>query len=245
MSRIVLVHGAMSNATVWPEAFITGLEERGHTVETIDLPAQGQDSTPKEVVTLQMYADKVVEQLASRPEPAVLLGHSMGGMVVTQAADDFVENGGELDQVIYCTAFLPRNGQSLMMLTQLPEGQDDAVQANLVVAGEPPMGSLPAEVAPRVLFNETSREVLMTVPETSAESQPLVPFTNPVDIDDSREITRRYIFATNDLAIPLALQQRMAAESQVTDVASVDSDHMPYYSRREQLIDIIDEFTRN
>lgn len=244
MSRIVLVHGAMGNATVWPEAFVQGLESRGHTVEAIDLPAQGNDTTPKEVVTMQLYADKVVEQLASRPEPAVLIGHSMGGVVVTQAADDFVANGGELDQVIYLTAFLPRNGQSLMMLTGMPEGEGDAVQANLVVSGEPPMGTFPAEAAQGALFNETPIEMLMTMPQSAVESQPIIPFTNPVSITDDRDITRRYIFATNDRAIPLPLQKKMAMATKVDAVAALDSDHMPFYSRQEQLIEIIDQFTK-
>lgn len=244
MSRIVLVHGAMGNATVWPEAFVAGLEARGHTVEAIDLPAQGEDATPKEAVTMQMYADKVVKQLASRPEPAVLIGHSMGGVVVTQAADDFVANGGELDQVIYCTAFLPRNGQSLMMLTHMPEGEGDAVQANLVVTGEPPMGTFPAEAAQAALFNETPIEMLKTMPQTAIESQPIIPFTNPVNITDDRSIKRRYIFATKDRAIPLPLQKRMATETKIDAVAELDSDHMPYYSRQEQLIEIIDQFTK-
>ena len=242
MARIVLVHGALGNSTVWPEAFIAGLKARGHTVEVLDLPAQGQDTTPKEAVTMDMYAAKVVDQLKSRPEPAVLIGHSMGGVVVTQAADDFVSGGGDLAQVIYLTAFLPRDGQSLMDLTSMPEGEGDSVQANLQVSGEPPIGTFPAEAAPGALFNETPMEMLATMPATAVESQPIIPFTNPVHITDDRPLTRRYIFAMNDRAIPLPLQKKMAAATPVVETAELDSDHMPFYSRQAQLIDIIDGF---
>ena len=242
MARIVLVHGAMGNARTWGPAFLDGLRDKGHSVEIFDLPGQGEDSTPKAAVTLQDYADKTVGQLRSSDEPAVLIGHSMGGMVVTQAADDFVAAGGELKQVIYMTAFLPRNGQSLLDLAGSPEGQGDAVQANLVVSGEPPIGVFPPEAAPEALFNETPREILVTVDASGTEPQPIIPFTNPVHIDENRAITRRYIFALNDRAIPLALQRKMAASMPVIETAELDSDHMPYYSRTAELIEVIDRF---
>ncbi len=245
MARIVLVHGAMGNASVWPETFIAGLEARGHSVETFDLPAQGKDSTPKEAVTMQAYADRTVEQLRSSPEPAVLVGHSMGGMVVTQAADDFVAAGGELAQVIYLTAFLPRNGQSLLDLAGTPEGAGDQVQANLVVAGEPPLGTFPPAAAPLALYNTTSTEMLATVPPESLESQPIIPFTNPVNITDDRPLTRRYIFALQDLAIPVALQRKMAAATAVVETVDIDSDHMVFFSEQDHLVEVLDRFARS
>jgi hypothetical protein len=169
----------------------------------------------------------------------------MGGMVATQAADDFVAAGGNLNQVIYMTAFLPRNGQSLLELAGSPEGQGDAVQANLVVSGEPPIGVFPPAAAPEALFNETPREILMTVDSRGLESQPIIPFTNPVSITDDRDITRRYIFALKDRAIPLPLQRKMAAATSVVETVEIDSDHMPYFSKLDELVDVIDRFARS
>jgi pimeloyl-ACP methyl ester carboxylesterase len=183
--------------------------------------------------------------LRSRPEPAVLIGHSRGVVVVTQAADDFVAAGGELAQVIYLTAFLPRNGQSMLDLAGTPEGQGDQVQANMVVAGEPPMGTFPPEAVPIALFNTTSPEMLATVPPESIESQPIIPFTNPVSITDDRPITRRYIFALQDLAIPLPLQRRMVASTPVDETVEIDADHMVFYSKQNELIDVLDRFARS
>jgi pimeloyl-ACP methyl ester carboxylesterase len=244
MARIVLVHGAMGNSHVWGDKFIDGLKAKGHSVEAFDLPAQGSDPIPKEAVTMQAYADKTVAQLRSSEEPAVLIGHSMGGLVVTQAADDFVAAGGKLAQVIYLTAFLPRNGESLLSLAGSPEGQGDAVQANLVIDGEPPMGTFPAAAAPEALFNMTSPEMLKTFDPRGMESQPIIPFTNPVTITDDRDITRRYIFALQDRAIPLPLQRKMAAATKVVETAELNSDHMPYYSVLDELIEVIDRFAR-
>ena len=87
MARFVLVHGAFSGAWAW-ERMIAPLEAAGHVVDTLDLPGSGDDQTPVEEVTLARYAAAVVEVLERRPEPAVLVGCSMGGVVITQAASD-------------------------------------------------------------------------------------------------------------------------------------------------------------
>lgn len=244
MARFILVHGAMSNSRIWPPAFLDGLRAKGHAVEVFSLPGQGEDDTPKEAVTLQRYADRTVAQLRSSTEPAILVGHSMGGMVITQAADDFLAAGGSIAQVVYLTAFLPRNGQSLLGLSASPEGTSDQVQANLQVSGNPPMGTFPVAAVRPALFNTTATAVLAALDPASIEPQPLVPFGNPVQITDDRPIDRRYIFALQDRAIPIALQRRMAGDTAVTETAEIDCDHMVMYSAPERLIEVLDHFAR-
>ena len=87
MARFVLVHGAFGGAWCW-ETVIGPLEAAGHTVEALDLPGGGADQTPVEEVTLASCAKRVCNVLASGTEPAILVGHSMGGVVVTQATSD-------------------------------------------------------------------------------------------------------------------------------------------------------------
>jgi pimeloyl-ACP methyl ester carboxylesterase len=93
MARLVLVHGAFGGAWCW-EPVAGPLTELGHTVETLDLPGGGDDDTPVAGITLESCAARVGDVLAARPEPAVLVGHSMGGVVVTQAAADHPERVG-------------------------------------------------------------------------------------------------------------------------------------------------------
>ena len=139
MARIVLVHGAFAGAWCW-EPVLPGLRAAGHEVEAIDLPGSGGDETPVEEVSLDAYANRVCAVLADG-RPAVLVGHSMGGMVITQAAARCPEHVAAL---VYLAAFLPADGQSLMELVALPEAADDQVQANLVVSGDPPVATTAA-----------------------------------------------------------------------------------------------------
>ena len=85
MARFVLVHGAFGGAWCW-QPVVGALEAAGHTADALDLPGGGDDRTPVEEITLEACADRVRETLGSRPEDAVLVAHSMGGVVATQAA---------------------------------------------------------------------------------------------------------------------------------------------------------------
>lgn len=243
MARIVLVHGAFHEKSCWDGAK-AALEARGHRVEAFDLPGHGEDKTPLERVTLQVYADRVVEQLKSDPEPAVLLGHSMGGMVVTQAADDFLAGGGELKQVIYASAFLPEDGQSLVDLAGLPEGAGDMVQANVQVSGEPPIGVLSTEHAIAAFYGECDADVAQAA-AARLGPQPILAFVMPVSIDNNRAVTRRYVVTGKDHALPTALQRRLSKHASVVEVAEIDTDHSAFLSKADEFVDIIDRFARS
>ena len=240
MARIVLVHGAFGGAWCW-EPVIPGLEAAGHTVEAFDLPGAGNDPTPAAEVTLDAYADRVGEVLAQGP-PAVLVGHSMGGVVVTQAA---ARNPQLVDSLIYVAAFAPADGQSLIDLTQLPEGASDQVQANLVVDGDPPVATMPADAARVAIYGCASDDAAAEA-VTKRGPQPVAPFTQPVQIpDDTRaefeRLPRAYVTCLQDLAIPPALQQKMYAAAGCDPVIELDTDHAPMVSRTEKLISVLDQ----
>jgi pimeloyl-ACP methyl ester carboxylesterase len=239
MARMVLVHGAFAGAWCW-EPTVARLEAAGHVVETLDLPGAGDDHTPVELIDLRCYADRVVSQLERLDEPAVLVGHSMGGMVITQAAGLAPERVARL---VFVCAFMPHDGQSLLELTQLPEGAGDQVQANLVVAGDPPVATLPRAACHDTLFNCCTGEQAVWATDRLG-TQPVAPFTAPVEVPAGAldGIRRAYVLCSNDHAIPPELQRRMIAEHGVTDVVELHTDHMPFLSATDELVAALDQF---
>jgi pimeloyl-ACP methyl ester carboxylesterase len=235
VARIVLVHGALAGAWCW-EPVLPGLRAAGHEPECFDLPGSGEDSTPVAEVTLDAYAARVCDVLA-QGAPAVLVGHSMGGMVVTQAAALSPEH---VQRLVYVAAFLPSDGQSLMDLVAFPEAAGDQVQANLVVDGEPPVGTLPAEAARDALFGCCDdRQAAWGVKHLGPQA--VLPFTHPVRVqaataDAFEALPRAYVTCTRDRAIPPAMQRRMFEAGGCDPVIEIETDHAPWISRTDELV---------
>jgi pimeloyl-ACP methyl ester carboxylesterase len=155
MARFVLVHGGFSGAWMWLP-LMDRLEADGHVVEAFDLPGTGNDHTSAGEVSLDSCAGRVCEVLAADSEPAVVVGHSMGGIVATQAAARCPERVAAL---VYVAAFLPKDRQSLLDLTKLPEGDGEQVLANVVVEGQPPVAVMPAAASRHALYGSCTEDV--------------------------------------------------------------------------------------
>jgi pimeloyl-ACP methyl ester carboxylesterase len=239
MARIVLVHGAFGRAANW-DRVAPGLRAAGHDVEAIDLPGQGDDATPVAEVTLDRYAEKVCETLAAGP-PAVLVGHSMGGMVITQAAARCPER---IDRLVYVAAFLPSDGESLIDLTQRPEGAGDAVQAGLVAKGDPRVATMPLEAAREGLMHCCDDKTAAWAGSLRG-SQPVAPFTQPVRIDGVEAfagLPRAYVMCLQDRAVKPALQRLMLERAGCDPVIEIDTDHSVWASRPEELVAALNRF---
>ncbi|MGH9715362.1 MAG: alpha/beta fold hydrolase [Candidatus Acidiferrales bacterium] len=232
MANFVLVHGAFSGAWIWGP-----LEERlraaGHTAVAFDLPGSGDDRTPSTQVTLDLCAALACEVLAATGGPALLVGHSMGGVIITQAAARCPQS---IAALVYVSAFIPKNGQSLLELTNLPEGAGDQVQANLMVNEQTAEGTMPPEASRDALYACCTEETA-TWAIAHQRPQPLAPFVTPVSIPPGAlvGIKKFYVACARDRAVPPPLQHRMIADNGCAGVFDLDTDHTPQLSRTEGL----------
>jgi pimeloyl-ACP methyl ester carboxylesterase len=241
MATFLLIHGAMGGAWCW-ERVIPGLEAVGHSTVAIDLPGQGSDTTPLQEITLYRYADAVCDALDRLDGPVLLTGHSMGGMVITQAAS---RRPGKLVGLIYVAAFLPQPGESLVEIAHLPEAAGDSVQANIVVEGDPPVSAMPPEAAPGALYHCcTQEQIEWALPRRGR--QPVIPFTNPFTPPDGDTaafdaLPRAYVTCLQDRAIRPPVQRLMYTRAGCDPVIEIDTDHSPWLSRTDELVRSLDQ----
>jgi pimeloyl-ACP methyl ester carboxylesterase len=200
----------------------------------------GDDQTPASKVTLNACASRLCEVLTASSEPAFVVGNSMGGIIATQGAARCPERVAAL---VYVAAFLPRDGQSLLDLTKLPEGAGDQVQANISIEGEPPVAVMAAAASRQALYGCCEEDVAAWA-IARQRPQPVAPFATPVSIPLGAldGINRYYVICTLDRAIPPPLQRRMIAENGCADVAELDTDHTPQLSMTNELAAVLNRF---
>jgi pimeloyl-ACP methyl ester carboxylesterase len=112
---IVLVHGAFADASSW-NGVIPLLQQQGYTVVAPPNPLRG-------VVFDSDYIASVLGQIDG---PVLLVGHSYGGAVITNAATDASNVLG----LVYVAAFAPDGGERLGEVT--PDSKDSVLNSVLV-----------------------------------------------------------------------------------------------------------------
>jgi pimeloyl-ACP methyl ester carboxylesterase len=236
MARFVLVHGAFAGAWVWTP-LIKRLEAHGHSAEALDLPGLGEDHTPISECTLDACATRLCGVLAAGSVPAVVVAHSMGGIIATQAAARCL---GRLAALIYVAAFIPKDGQSVLAITKLPEGAGDQVQANIVLESDPPVLIMPASASRHALYDCCTEEVAAWA-IARQRPQPVAPFATPVSIPaGALDGLKRYcVLCLQDRAMQPALLRRMINENPCADVVELDTDHTPQLSMTNELANVL------
>lgn len=102
---IVLVHGAWADGSSW-NAVTSELQGQGYTVNVLANPLRG----------LSADAAYIASILNTISGPIVLVGHSYGGAVITNAA----LGNANIKALVYINAFVPDQGESLLQLASTP-----------------------------------------------------------------------------------------------------------------------------
>ncbi|HKP18909.1 MAG TPA: alpha/beta fold hydrolase [Gaiellaceae bacterium] len=219
MATYVLVHGAWHGSWEW-EALTPLLEEGGHRVLAVDLPRTSLDDI---VATIR-------DAVESAEEPAILVGHSAGGMWITQTAEEIPER---IAKLVYVAAFLPRDGQALVDLAG-----DDIVQTNLIV-DEAAGTALVAESVHREAFYGECPDEVAAAASARHIPEAFAPFATPVRITEERggSVPRVYIECMRDNAMLIGKQRAMQAAMPCQQVLTIDTDHCPSLSDPRELAD--------
>lgn len=225
MATFVLVHGSWHGAWCW-QLLIPMLEAYGHRVYAPDLPGHGADQTPVAAISQDSYVTTVTDLLDAIAEPVVLVGHSMGGMVISQAAE---RRPDAIAALVYLAAFLLDDGQSVFEV-----GTDDP-QSHLLPHLRPneAAGVLMLEMdgIADVFYNNCPPDVAAwAVPHLRPD--PLLPVGTPIHVTAGNfgRIPRTYIECRRDQTLSFENQRKMTARNHGGAIISLDTDHSPMLS---------------
>jgi pimeloyl-ACP methyl ester carboxylesterase len=220
VKNVILVHGAWADGSSWSK-IIPLLNAKGMNVVAVQLP----------LTSLADDAATVKRAIALEDGPVLLVGHSYGGAVITEAGND-----PKVKALVYVAAFAPDDGQS-------------AGSLGATVAPPP----LAAEVKPdsqgflklsKVGVYESFAQDLST-PEKAVLYAAQAP-TNAKSLGGTissaawHSKPSWYIVASKDRAIPPELEASMANKIHAT-TTTVSSSHVPMLSHPDAVVAVIEQ----
>ena len=219
MPSIVLVHGGFVDGSGW-ESVYQILRNHGHAVSIVQNPTT---SLADDVAVTNRALDQ-------QPDQAVLVGHSYGGAVITEAG-----NHPKVSALVYITAFAPDRGESV----------------NTLIADPPPGAPVPPILPPQdgFLFLDKNKfaesfaaDVKPDLAAFMADAQ--VPWgldalAGAITEPAWRNKPSWYLIATEDRMIPPDAQRIMSqrANAKVSETAA---SHSVYISQPEAVATIIE-----
>jgi pimeloyl-ACP methyl ester carboxylesterase len=219
-ASVVLVHGGFVDGSGWEDVYRI-LKEDGYDVGVVQNPTI---SLADDVATTRRV-------VAAQRSPVILVGHSYGGVVITQAGNDPKVVG-----LVYIAAFAPDRGESVAALIKDP----------------PPGAPVPPILPPQdgYLFldrNKFAASFAADVPRAKAEfmADSQVPWglealSGTVTEAAWRNKPSWYLIATDDKMIPPAAQEFMSKRAGST-VAQTRGSHAVYVSQPQAVAALIEK----
>jgi len=224
MKNIVLVHGGFVDGSGW-EGVYSILKKDGYNVSIVQNP------------TLSLADDVAVTRrtLAAQDGPAILVGHSYGGAVITEAGNDPKVAG-----LVYITAFAPDKGESVSSL----------------IANPPPGAPVPPILPPQdgYLFLERAKFPASFAADVDAEKAAFMADSQvPWGVEAlSGKISEPawktkpswYLIVTDDKMIPPDAQRFMSKRAGST-VVEVKGSHAIYVSQPEAVAALVEQAAKS
>jgi pimeloyl-ACP methyl ester carboxylesterase len=223
---IVLVHGGWADSSGW-NSEVTALERLGYSVIAPANPLRGLASDAA-------YLRSILQSIHG---PIVLVGHSYGGAVITNAAVGVPQ----VKALVYIAGFAPDTGESLVQLVTMNPGSE--IGQNVITRKYP----LPGGEGTDLYLTEHGFETAFAsdLPKSVAdqlwaEQRPFsqAAFASKSGAPAWKTIPSWYLVATHDHAIPPATQRFMAARAHAT-VFQVAASHVPMISQPAATLQVI------
>ncbi|MFZ0896357.1 MAG: alpha/beta hydrolase [Candidatus Nitrosopolaris sp.] len=216
-TSIILVHGGWGDGSSWTQE-IPILEKAGHRVIAVQLPLH---SLADDVATVKRAIDFI-------GGPVVLVGHSYGGMVITNAG----YNNPNVKGLVYVAAFAPNEGQSLGSFVSPSKFPKDFLM--------PDKAGL-AYINPKLFHDWFAQDVNPARADVMAVVQK--PFNLSIFAENSgppawKQLPTWYQVSENDHMIPPAVEQMFAKQMNATTI-SLPASHASLESHPNEIAQLI------
>ncbi|MDJ1132161.1 alpha/beta hydrolase [Streptomyces iconiensis] len=215
-ASFLLVHGAWHRPTCW-NALRDLLAANGHRSRTVALPSTGPQGTP----AAGMYddAEEIAAHLRQMDGPVVLVAHSYAGLPATQLPTD----QGNLAHLVYLSAYMPAEGESLNSIHGAPTPEDEDLTGTHPSIFDNPRVALYAE-----LPDDQAEDAIGQLVGQSNRS-----FQQQVTRAAWRTVPSTYVLCTRDRAMPPALQEQMSGHASA--VERLDAGHSAFLTAPAEL----------
>jgi pimeloyl-ACP methyl ester carboxylesterase len=230
---VVLVHGAWHGAWCW-SAVQAELDRRGVPSYAIDLPGHG--ASPEGFADLHTGAARVAAFVERLGTDVVLVGHSYGGAVITEAG----LHTTHVRHLVYVAAFVLDEGESMVRIPILPEAPEPLLAAARYRLDAAHLALHP-DLAVPALYAHCPPEVQQAAVARLCP-HPVASFVQPVTGAAWHTIASTYVRCTDDQAVPLAHQDAMAARCGA--IETLHTDHSPFASLPAATADIVERLAR-
>ena len=228
---IVLVHGAWADASSW-NAVASGLQSQGFTVL----------APPNLLRAVAIDAPYISSFLAQRTSgPVVLVGHSYGGFVITNAATGV----DSVKALVYVDAFVPEEGENVFQILGGSGSAFDIPDPTAVfdIVGYPgaPEGDAEAFLKPDTVHNAFAQDLPESERRLIAAGQRPITLganTTPSGPAAWKAVPSWAVIGTEDRVIPPDTQRHMAERAGAT-ITEVAGSHVSMVSHPQVTIDAI------
>lgn len=226
---VVLVHGAWHGAWCW-DSVVESLKSRSILVHAVDL--NGGDPAARD---LHSDADRVLEALDVIAGQVVLVGHSYGGAVITDAG-----RHKKVDQLVFLTAFVPLKDEPVIALSP----DETSPLASALVMTDDASLVIDSGKASEVLYNDCSDEQAQAA-TARLIGQSTATFTQLPRAVSWTDKPATYVVCGSDNALPPDLQRAMARRIPNATVHEwPDASHSPFLSNPDRVADLLADIAR-
>lgn len=225
MASFFLIHGGFHSAWCW-EKVIPEIEKLGHRAIALALPGREDDRTPHGEITLDLFANHVIERASLEERPPILVGHSLGGLTITRAA----ELESELfDSLIYLSAAVPPQGEAAI-------NRDALSQVSYMhIVNDGQTVTVTDDVLPLLYNSCSANDIAHSAARLCPE--PITPMATTITTTDGKfgSLLRSYIHCTLDKMVPLSWQHDIAEQLGCTRTITMETDHSPFLCAPQEL----------